>query len=100
VRLEQPARPCVAVDVVPIATPVDFGETVMQRSTSSARRFGSSSRSCFEVRVAPHDPDVAEHSYSMRAERPVRRSARNSSSNRQPPSPSSRITISRSENDV
>ena len=69
-------------------------------STSRRCRFGLSSRSSCRYGLRSTTQMSPSTSNSMRAERPVRRSPRSSSSSCHISAPSRRITISRSENDV
>ncbi len=78
----------------------DFGETVMQRFDQQRATLRVVEQIVLQIRIAAHDQISPSTSYSIRAERPVRRSLRNSSSAAHASSPNRRITISRSENDV
>ena len=69
-------------------------------STNSTRRFGLSSKSSCKYGLRCTTQMSPSTSYSMRAERPVRRSSRNWLSKSQDALPSRRMTISRSENEV
>ena len=85
---------------VPIAPLLDLPSRWWRASISAARRFGFSSRSSWRYGLRETTQMSPSTSYSMRAERPVRRSARSSRSACHASSPSRRMTISRSENEV
>jgi len=80
---------------------LDLVQPVMQRFDQHRPPFRVVEQILLQVRIALHCPDVRRAPRtSMRALRPVRRSLRSSSSTRQASGPSSRMTISRSENEV
>jgi len=70
------------------------------RAIKASRRRGLSRMSSCKQRLRLTAQISPSTSYSIRAERPVRRWLRNSSSNCHIGAPSRRMTISRSENDV
>jgi hypothetical protein len=79
----------------------DLGQAVVQRLDQQGAALRVVEQVVLQVGVAAHDPDVAQHlvQHARRAAGAAF-SARSSSSTDHASSPSRRITISRSENDV
>jgi hypothetical protein len=79
---------------------VDFGQAVMQGVDQFLAALRVVQHVVLQVRIAAHHPDIAQHLVQHAGRTAGLARAAHSSSKLHDSSPSSRITISRSENDV